>query len=85
MRLIRRHDNGLTVFQVEGFTRDDDLGFAFHHVNQRIERRSVLAQFLPGVEGEQGYVASVRFSDLAADNGSGLVADQFGQVEYFWL
>ena len=58
MRLIRRHDNAIAAFQVEGFARDDDLGFAFHYVNQCIERRGVLAQFLPGVKGEQGYVAS---------------------------
>ena len=59
------------VFQVEGFARDDDLGFALHHMDQGIERRGVLAQFLTGVEGEQGDVAGVRFGDLAADDRAG--------------
>ena len=52
-------------------------------MDQGIERGGMFAQFLTFIEGEQGHVARLRFGDLAADDRTGLVADHFGQVEYF--
>ena len=65
------------------FIHGHEDSFALNYMYERIERRGVLAQLLPGIEGEQGHIAGLRFGNLAADHSLGLIADHFDQVEDF--
>ena len=76
MRLVRWHEDGLASFQVKWLTGNPDLRLAIQHVDEGVERGGVFAQFLAGVEGEQGHVAGFSFEDDAADDGAFLIADQ---------
>jgi hypothetical protein len=46
MRLTGRQENHLSALQAVGLAGNQDFGFTFQHLHQRIERRCVLAQAL---------------------------------------
>lgn len=77
VRLLRGHENHLAVMQVMRLASDADFRLAFEHMRERIERGRVFAQSLAFVEGEERHTAGGLLDDLAADDGTVLVADEF--------
>ena len=77
-----QHDH-LAYRQAVRLAGDDDLGLAFQHVNQRIERRGVLAQTLPLVECEHRDGPCRPFQEGAAHDGALLIGDEVQRTHLF--
>jgi len=80
MGLTRRQDDGFVPAYLEALAGDRNLRLAIENVEQGVEWGGVLAKFLPGVEGKQGYVPGLRLADLATDDGAVLAGDQFDET-----
>src|SRR5665213_2416880 len=78
VRLTGGHENHLADQQAVELAGNHNLGFAFHYLHQCVEWGRVFAQSLAFVEGEKRHTADGLLDDLAADDGTVLVTDEFG-------
>jgi len=83
VRLICRHEDHIADAQTERLTCNPYLRPSFQHMNQRIERRSVLTQFLTFVKSKEGYVSLVAANQNAAHDGSSLVIRKLRHTGHF--
>ncbi len=79
MRLIGRHDEDHPIPKLIGLAGNAHFQLSLQPMDQRVERRSMFAEFLGGVEGEKRHIASGRTGDLTAGNRPLLIASQFLQ------
>lgn len=68
VRLTGGHQNHFAALQPVELAGNHNLGRAFHHLHQRVERGRMLAQALAFVEGEDCHSAGGLLDDLPADN-----------------
>jgi hypothetical protein len=79
MGLTGRQDDGFARLHLKTLSRYANLSLPFEYLHERLERGSVFAEFLPGVERKQRDVSGFCFGDLAADDGAILVGGHPGQ------
>jgi len=80
VRLTCWHENYFAAPQAVWVAGNHNFCFAFHHLHQCVERGRVFAQSLSFVEGENRHAAGGLLDDLAAHNGTVLVADEFSDL-----
>ena len=80
MRFVGWHDDHITAFQLKRLARDSDIRLAIQNVNQSIERRGMLTQFLSFIEGKECDIARILFGDLPADDRAFLLGSQVSHV-----
>jgi hypothetical protein len=68
VRFVGWHDDHLARPNLGDLTRNNNLSLALQYMNQRIERRRMLTQFLALIEGEQGQVTGLSFEQHPADD-----------------
>ena len=61
--------------------RDCHLGLAIEHINERVERRRVLAQALPGIERKNRHRTARFPHELFTDNSTFMVPHDVQQLE----
>ncbi len=62
-----------------GLAVDVDDGRAVDELDEGVEGRGMLAEFLAGIEGKERDVAGFLLEEYAADDGRGLIVDEGGE------